>query len=71
MTEVLHNGHRASCLCCRWIEADSGDHGPPEYSSPAEWNCGKRHWDLDDQGSCLPGILHEAAQGCKDFFPRP
>jgi hypothetical protein len=71
MTEVLHDGHRASCLCCQHIEWDRSFPGPPEYFSPAEWDCAKGHWDLDHQGSDLPGILHEAAQGCKDFVSRP
>ena len=73
MAEVLHEGHRASCLCCRQIEWDMEDPGYSEYTpgAPAEWACAKGHWDLKHQGSDLPGILHEAAQGCKDFDPRP
>jgi hypothetical protein len=73
MTEVLHEGHRASCLCCQHIDWDREDPGYSEFTpgSPAEWSCGKGHWDLHHQGLDLPGILHEAGQGCKDFVPRP
>lgn len=69
----LHDGHLASCLCCKNFYTNDASPGYSEWTPGESMSiyCLRGHFDFDEYNATeMFQRLHDLGQTCVDFQPR-